>query len=412
MKEGRYMSAAERLAEYCRIDTQSDPASGTHPSSEKEFNLAKVLVKQLQELGLKDAELDEHCYIYAHLDSNLDHEAKTVGFIAHMDTAPDFSGSDVNPQIIENFDGNDIVLKNGRVTKMADFPAMKNLKGKTLMVTDGNTLLGADDKAGIVSIMEALAYWKEHPEERHGRIAVSFTPDEEIGEGPMFFDVKRLGADFAYTMDGDAVNVMSDETFNAVSAIVDIEGFSIHPGEAKNRMINAAAVGCEFQAGLPEALTPEHTEGREGFIHLTGFNGRTESAHLGYILRDHDAGKIEDKKKLMEALAAYLNVKYGEGTVKISFTESYRNMKEVLSGHPEVSGTARDAIEALGMTPENVPVRGGTDGSQISFMGLPCPNLGTGGGNFHGPYEYCVLEELDMASRVIRKIAELTAERR
>ncbi len=404
------MSAAERLASYCRIDTQSDPASGTHPSSKKEFDLADVLVKQLKELGLEDAVLDEHCYIYAHLESNLDHETKTVGFIAHMDTAPDFSGTGVNPRIIKDYDGEDIVLKEGVVTKVSDFPYMKTLKGKTLMVTDGNTLLGADDKAGITAIMEALVYWKEHPEAKHGRIAVAFTPDEEIGEGPMFFDVKQLGADLAYTMDGDAVHVMSDETFNAASAEIKAKGFSIHPGEAKDRMINAAAACCDFQASLPEAMTPEHTEGKEGFIHLISFEGNTEEAHMGYILRDHDAGKLEEKKQLMQDLVSYINRKYGEGTLSIEIKDSYHNMKEVLKDHPEVSGIAWKAIEDCGLVPENVPIRGGTDGSQISFMGLPCPNLGTGGGNFHGRYEYCVMEELETAVKVIIRIAELVSQ--
>ncbi len=403
------MSVTERLIRYCRIDTQSDPSSGLHPSSAKQFDLAKLLVEELKELGIEDAYLDEHCYIYGHLESNLDKEVPTVGFAAHMDTSPDYSGAGVNPRIIENFDGNDIELGNGVVTSMEDFPQMRLLKGKTLMVTDGNTLLGADDKAGIVSIMEALAYWKEHPEKKHGRIAVAFTPDEEIGEGPMFFDYDRFCAAFAYTMDGGSICEMNDETFNAASAEVCFHGFSIHPGSAKNKMINAAALACEYHSLLPAYMVPEHTEGREGFIHMISMQGNTDKAELGYILRDHDRGLLEEKKKLMEAAAGYIRAKYGENTVEIRITDRYPNMKEVLVRHPEVSKTAWQAIIDLGYEPENIPVRGGTDGALLSFHGLPCPNLGNGGGNYHGRYEYCCMEELEDAVKLVVRIAEITA---
>ena len=404
------MSASERLIRYCRINTQSDPESGTHPSAERELDLARLLVKELGELGLTDVSLDEHGYVYAHLPSNMDRPVKTVGFIAHMDTAPDFSGENVCPRIIEQYDGGDIVLNEHRTTRVSDFPYMKRLKGKTLIVTDGNTLLGADDKAGIACIVEALAYYQSHPEVKHGPIAAAFTPDEEIGEGAMFFDVARMNADFAYTMDGDTVSVMSDETFNAASAEVNVRGFSIHPGEAKNKLKNAARIAAEFISLLPAEQTPEHTEGREGFIHLTGMKGATEEASLSFIIRDHDAGKLAEKKRLLEGAAAYLNQRYGEGTVAVRIKDSYRNMKEVLADCPEVSAIALRAIRDIGYEPEVVPVRGGTDGSNISFMGLPCPNLGAGGGNFHGPYEYCVAEELEDAVRLILRIAELTAE--
>ncbi len=404
------MSAAERLIRYCKINTQSDPDSGTHPSAEREFDLARLLVQELKELGLTDVLLDEHGYVYAHLPSNLDRPVRTVGFIAHMDTAPDFSGEGVNPRVIEHYDGGDIVLNGQRTTQVRDFPHMKELKGKTLIVTDGTTLLGADDKAGVTCIMEALAYYQANPDVKHGPIAAAFTPDEEIGEGAMFFDVAKMNADFAYTMDGDTVAVMSDETFNAASAEVKVQGFSIHPGEAKNKLKNAARIAAEYISLLPAEQTPEHTEGREGFIHLTGMKGATEQASLSFILRDHDRAKLAEKKKLMESAAEYLNRKYGEGTVTAVITDSYRNMKEVLADCPEVSEIALRAIRDIGYEPQVVPVRGGTDGSNISFMGLPCPNLGAGGGNFHGPYEYCVVEELEDAVKLILRIAALTAE--
>ncbi len=404
------MNAVERLIRYCRIDTQSDPESGTHPSAMKEFDLANLLVEELKELGCADASVDEHCYVYAHLPSNLDHPAKTLGLIAHMDTAPDFSGRDVKPRIIENYDGKDIRLSESRVMRVSDFPYLKTLNGKTLVVTDGTTLLGADDKAGITCIMEALSYYSEHPEEKHGAIAVAFTPDEEIGEGAMFFDVQKMNADLAYTMDGDQIAVYSDETFNAASAKVEISGFSIHPGEAKNRMKNAARIAAEFVSLLPEALTPEHTEGKEGFIYVTGVEGRTEHAAVSMILRDHDAAKLSSYADLIRSAVSFLNQKYGEGTASVSVESGYKNMNEVLRNYPEVSELARNAIEKIGYQPQNVPIRGGTDGSAISFKGLPCPNLGNGGGNFHGPYEYCVAEELEDAGKLIRTIAGMLSE--
>ncbi len=404
------MSIAERLMRYCRFDTQSDPDSGTHPSSEKQFRLAELLVKELMELGLDDASADENCYVYAHLPSNLEKPCKTAGFIAHMDTAPNFNGSDVNPQIIENYDGMDIVHANGLVTKVSDFPDLKRYAGKSLIVADGSSLLGADDKAGIAAIMEALNYYHDHPEEKHGPIAVAFTPDEEIGEGSMFFDPDRMKADFAFTVDGDRLDVYSDETFNGDSAHVEITGVAVHPGDAKGKMVNAALVAAEYAGLLPDYLTPAHTEGREGFIYLEEIQGGLANAKLDYILRDHDRSKLENYHRMMEEAAALLNSRYKEGTVKVTFRETYRNMKEVLKDYPEVSLLAEKALKAIGYEPKKVPIRGGTDGSHISFMGLPCPNIGNGGGNFHGPHEYCVVEELEDTSRLIRKIAELTAE--
>ncbi len=404
------MGAAERLIRYCQIDTQSDPANeDVTPSTEKQFDLAKVLKQELEELGLEDVSLDEHCYVYAKLPGNLDHQVKTVGFIAHMDTAPDFSGKDVKPRIIEDFDGNDIVLNENVVMKMDSFPWMRELKGKRLMVTDGNTLLGADDKAGITCIMEALVYLKEHPEVKHGEIAVAFTPDEEIGNGPKYFDIEKFGADFAYTMDGGTVRELSDETFNAASAVVTFKGFSIHPGEAKDRMINAALAASEYACSLPAHMIPAHTEGREGFIHLHNMKGDCEEAVLEYIIRDHDLSKLEDKKEVMRLAADFINAKYGTEVASVTFRDSYRNMKEILDQYPEVSEYARKAIGMLGYEIVHEPVRGGTDGAQLSFRGLPCPNLGAGGGNFHGRYEYCVVDELEEARTVILNIVQLVA---
>lgn len=401
------MSAVERLIRYCKVDTQSNPENeSVTPSSEKEFDLARILEKELKELDVQDVTLDEHCYVYGWLPSNIDKKVPTVGFIAHMDTAPDYSGTNVKPRIIENFDGNDIVLNETMVTKMEDFPEMKLAKGKTLVVTDGTTLLGADDKAGVTSIMEALSYLKEHPEVKHGKIAIGFTPDEEIGNGPKYFDIEKFGADFAYTMDGGTVREISDETFNAASAIVTFKGFSIHPGSAKDKMINAASIACSYQNLLPEHARPEHTEGRDGFIHLTSMEGCTEEATLSYIIRDHDLNKLNEKKELMKKTCEYINVVYGEGVCSIEIKDAYHNMKEVLDQHPDALKYAYQAFEQLGITPLHEPVRGGTDGAELSLRGLPCPNLGVGGGNFHGPYEYCVVEELEQAREVVLKIIE------
>lgn len=401
------MSAVERLIRYCKVDTQSNPENeSVTPSSEKEFDLARILEKELKELDVQDVTLDEHCYVYGWLPSNIDKKVPTVGFIAHMDTAPDYSGTNVKPRIIENFDGNDIVLNETMVTKMEDFPEMKLAKGKTLIVTDGTTLLGADDKAGVTSIMEALSYLKDHPEVKHGKIAIGFTPDEEIGNGPKYFDIEKFGADFAYTMDGGTVREISDETFNAASAIVTFKGFSIHPGSAKDKMINAASIACSYQNLLPEHARPEHTEGRDGFIHLTSMEGCTEEATLSYIIRDHDLNKLNEKKELMKKTCEYINVVYGEGVCSIEIKDAYHNMKEVLDQHPDALKYAYQAFEQLGITPLHEPVRGGTDGAELSLRGLPCPNLGVGGGNFHGPYEYCVVEELEQAREVVLKIIE------
>lgn len=405
------MSAVERLIRYCRIDTQSDPLSNTSPSTAKQFDLAKILVRELKEVGAEDAVLDEYCYVYGHIEANTERKVPTVGFIAHMDTAPDFTGAGVSPRIIENYDGRDIQLNETVVTRVSQFPQMKELKGKTLLVTDGNTLLGADDKAGITAIMEALCMLRDHPEIPHGRIAVAFTPDEEVGRGTEHFDFERFAADFAYTMDGDAVHFYSDETFNAASAKVTLHGLSVHPGSAKDRMINALNAAMEFHALLPAHMRPEHTEGREGFIHLHTMHGDTETAEMVYILREHGKERFARLKELVKEAERHINFLYGEGTAEAVITDSYCNMKEYVNEHPEVIRTALNAYRALGIDAKCLPVRGGTDGAMLSAKGLPCPNLGTGGNNFHGRYEYCCIEELETAAdlilEIIRQIMEV-----
>lgn len=405
------MSAVERLIRYCQIDTQSDPENDcVTPSSEKQFDLARILEQELKDAGLENVQLDEHCYVYGWLPSNMEENTKTVGFIAHMDTAPDYSGKGVKPRLIENYDGKDIVLNENKVTRISDFPELKNAKGKTLLVSDGTTLLGADDKAGVTAIMETMFYLKDHPEIKHGRIAVGFTPDEEIGNGPKYFDIEKFGADFAYTMDGGTVREISDETFNAASAEITFKGFSIHPGSAKDKMINAASVACEYQNLLPEYMRPEHTDGRDGFIHLTSMSGATEKAELSYIIRDHDRTKLNEKKALMQHASDYLNAKYATDVCHVEVKDAYHNMREVLDANPDAMRIAYHAFEKLGITPLHEAVRGGTDGAELSLRGLPCPNLGVGGGNFHGPYEYCVVEELEQARDVILTIIEGVAE--
>ena len=405
------MNIEERFISYCRIDTQSDPHNcEVTPSTQKQFDLAKVLRQELMDLGLENVEMDEHCYVYGWLPSNTDHEVPTVGFIAHMDTAPDYSGTGVNPRVIECYDGKDITLNADVVMKVEDFPDLPSLKGKRLIVTDGNTLLGADDKAGIACIMDALQYYQDHPEVKHGRIAIGFTPDEEIGNGPKYFDIEKFGAEFAYTMDGGNIEEVSDETFNAASARLKFNGFSIHPGSGKDKLINAASLACQYQSLLPSHMTPEHTQGREGFIHLIGIEASSASAQSEYIIRDHDRNELEKKKDLMRAAVDYMNALHGSGSVEIEISDSYHNMKEVLDAHPMAVTTAYQALKELGIQGVSDPVRGGTDGAELSLRGLPCPNLGNGGRNCHGRYEYCVVEELQLAAELIRKIVALIEE--
>ena len=402
------MRAYERLLKYVKVHTTSDPNSGTHPSTLRQFDLAKILVEELKTLGLADAHVDEHCYVYATLPATPGQEsAKPLGFIAHMDTADDASGENVQPQIHENYDGGPVTLPTtGAVLDPATFPFLKEMKGQTLITTDGSTLLGADDKAGVAEIMTALE--RIIAENRpHGKLCIGFTPDEEIGEGASLFDIPGFGADFAYTVDGGDVGGIEYENFNAASATVTVHGFSVHPGSAKDAMINASNVAMEFHQALPVMARPETTEGRQGFYHLCQMYGDVTEAKLGYILRDHDAGKLQFKKDNLLHIACYLNGKYGDGTVEVEIKDSYRNMIEKIKPHFHLVENARKAVEKAGLTPEEVPVRGGTDGAVLSWKGLPCPNLGTGGFNFHGVCECTTVERMDKAAEVLLNIVEI-----
>lgn len=402
------MRAYERLLKYVKVWTTSDPESGTHPSTMRQFDLAHQLVQELKDLGLTDAYVDEHCYVYATLPATPGQEsAKPLGFIAHMDTADDASGENVNPQIHPNYDGGKVVLPaTGTVLDPAQFPLLTEMKGQTLITTDGSTLLGADDKAGVSEIMTMLE--RVIAEKRpHGKLCIGFTPDEEIGEGASLFDVEGFGAAYAYTVDGEDAGEISYENFNAAAAVVTVHGFSVHPGSAKNTMINAQNVAMEFHAALPAFSRPEHTEGREGFFHLTSMVGDVTTAKLGYIVRDHDAAKFAARKAQMEHIAACLNERYGEGTVELDIHDSYHNMLEKIQPHFHLVENARKAIRAAGLEPIETPVRGGTDGATLSYMGLPCPNLGTGGFNFHGPCECITAEKMDQCTEILLNLVDL-----
>ena len=402
------MRAYERLLKYVKVWTTSDPESGTHPSTMRQFDLAHQLVQELKDLGLTDAHVDEHCYVYATLPATPGQEsAKPLGFIAHMDTTDDASGENVNPQIHPNYDGGKVVLPaTGTVLDPAQFPFLTEMKGQTLITTDGSTLLGADDKAGVSEIMTMLE--RVISEKRpHGKLCIGFTPDEEIGEGASLFDVEGFGAAYAYTVDGEDAGEISYENFNAAAAVVTVHGFSVHPGSAKNTMINAQNVAMEFHAALPAFSRPEHTEGREGFFHLTSMVGDVTTAKLGYIVRDHDAAKFAARKAQMEHIAACLNERYGEGTVELEIHDSYFNMLEKIQPHFHLVENARKAICAAGLEPIETPVRGGTDGATLSYMGLPCPNLGTGGFNFHGPCECITAEKMDQCTEILLNLVDL-----
>ena len=402
------MRAYERLLNYVKVWTTSDPESGTHPSTMRQFDLAHQLVQELKDLGLADAHVDEHCYVYATLPATPGQEsAKPLGFIAHMDTTDDASGENVNPQIHPNYDGGKVVLPaTGAVLDPAVFPFLTAMKGQTLITTDGSTLLGADDKAGVAEIMTMLE--RVIAEKRpHGKLCIGFTPDEEIGEGASLFDVEGFGAAYAYTVDGEDAGEISYENFNAAAAVVTVHGFSVHPGSAKNTMINAQNVAMEFHAALPAFARPEHTEGREGFFHLTSMVGDVTTAKLGYIVRDHDAAKFAARKAQMEHIAACLNERYGEGTVELDIHDSYRNMIEQIRPHFHLVENARKAIRAAGLEPIETPVRGGTDGATLSYMGLPCPNLGTGGFNYHGPCECTTAEKMDQCTEILLNLVDL-----
>ncbi|NLC96366.1 MAG: peptidase T [Erysipelotrichaceae bacterium] len=404
------MELKDRLIKYVKIDTQSDPNSETIPSTKKQFDLAKLLQEELISMGVSDVILDEHCYVYGTIPSNIDKDVFSVGFIAHMDTSPDYSGKDVNPILISNYDGKDIELNSEMTLKVSDFPQFKNYIGNDILVSDGTTLLGADDKAGIAAIMHAAKYLLDNPDIPHGKIKIGFTPDEEIGRGAELFDIKGFGCDFAYTLDGDEVNIIADENFNAASAIVNIYGTSIHPGSSKNKMVNAINLAMEFHSYLPSFKRPEHTEKREGFNHITEIEGDVSNTKLSYIIRNHDKELFMKQIELFKEIEEFMNKKYGSKRVSVEIKENYENMYEILKDKPEVIDFAKLAINDIGLEYKMESIRGGTDGARLTFDGLPCPNLGTGGGNFHGPYEYCNLTQLDQAVKVILNIVRRVGE--
>ncbi len=403
----------DRFIRYIKIDTQSNPDSESTPSTEKQWNLARKLVEELKAIGLKDVEIDEHAYIMATLPGTIDKKVPTIGFISHFDTSPDFSGENINPQIIENYDGKDIVLNPDKnlVLSPAEFEDLLLYKGQTLITTDGTTLLGADDKAGVTEIVSAMEYLIQHPEIKHGPIRIGFTPDEEIGRGAHGFDVDKFGAEWAYTMDGSQIGQLEYENFNAAGAIVHISGKIVHPGTAKGKMVNSMYLASQFINALPAYETPEHTEGREGFFHLTQIEGDVDHTVLKYIIRDHDKEKFEARKKRIEDVAEEINAHLDKERIKITITDQYYNMREKIEPVMHIVEIAKKAIESADITPIIQPIRGGTDGSQLSYMGLPCPNIFAGGHNFHGRYEYVPVESMQKAIEVIVKIAELTAQR-
>ena len=401
----------DRFLRYVSVDTQSNEESETQPSAAKEWNLLKMLRDELQALGV-EVNLDEYGYVMGTIPSNLDKEVPAVGFIAHVDTAPDASGADVKPQIIENYDGGAIDLKGvpGLQLRPEEFPEMLHYVGQTLITTDGTTLLGADDKAGVAEIMTAVQYLVEHPEVKHGKICVGFTPDEEIGRGVVKFDVQRFGADYAYTMDGGEVGELEFENFNAASAKIHIQGRNVHPGYAKGKMKNAILIGQELNGMLPALARPECTEGYEGFFHLISFKGTVEEADFAYIIRDHDRAMFEARKAMMQKVADAINAKYGEGTATLVLKDQYYNMRQEVEPHYHIIEKAIKAMEMAGVKAKIQPIRGGTDGANLSFKGLPCPNIFAGGLNFHGKMEFVPLQSMEKASEVVLNLVKLFAE--
>ncbi|MEJ7451940.1 peptidase T [Staphylococcus xylosus] len=396
----------ERLTRYVTIDTQSDPESNTTPSTEKQWDLLNLLNDELTDFGL-ETDIDEQGYLFATLESNVDADLPTVGFLAHVDTSPDFNATNVNPQIIKSYDGKPIQLGDtSRVLSQDVFPNMKNVEGHTLMVTDGTSLLGADDKAGVVEIMEALKYLTSHPEIKHGRIRVAFTPDEEIGRGPHEFDVERFNADFAYTMDGSEYGELQYESFNAAEAIVTCHGVNVHPGSAKDAMINAVLLGQQFNSLLPPNEVPERTEGYEGFYHLMKMNGDVEKTTLHYIVRDHDSNQFDLRKKRLVEIKNDINTHFEDNPIEIEINDQYYNMGEKISANPHVIDIPKRVFAKLNIPANTAPIRGGTDGSQLSYMGLPTPNIFTGCDNFHGPFEYASINVMEKAIKVIIGITE------
>lgn len=403
----------ERFFRYIKIDTKSDESSESFPSTKKQYDLLNLLKAELTALGLK-AEIDEHGYVMATLPANTDKKIPVLGFVAHVDTSPDMSGENVNPQIWKNYDGGSIVINKelNLVLSPELFPEMLEYKGDTIITTDGTTLLGADDKAGITEIMTAVKYLVEHPEIKHGEIKIGFTPDEEIGRGVDFFDVKKFGAEFAYTMDGGGVGELEYENFNAAKLTVSIQGRNVHPGYAKDKMLNSMLIAMEYNALLPVNMRPEYTEHYDGFFHLIAMNGTVENSTITYIVRDHDRAKFEAKKKTAVECADFLNKRYGEGVVKAELKDQYFNMREKVEPVYHIVEIAEKAMVELGIEPKVVPIRGGTDGARLSFMGLPCPNIFAGGLNFHGKFEYVPLESMEKATKVILKVIELYTQRK
>lgn len=404
------MELLERFLKYVSFDTQSDESSTTFPSTEKQKVLLNFLADEMRALGLTEVEMDSYGYVMGTIPATAGCEDKPViGFISHVDTSPDMSGKDIKPQIIEHYDGRDIRLNDAVTMRVADFPELSFFKGHTLITTDGTTLLGADDKAGVAEIMTMAEYLLAHPEIKHGKIRIGFTPDEEVGRGVDYFDVARFGARYAYTVDGGFEGELEYENFNAASALFEVQGENIHPGSAKDKMLNALRVVCEADALLPEAQRPEHTEGYEGFYHLASISGSVEKAEAYYIIRDHDRAKFEQKKTFAQQVADFLNLKYGEDTVKLTLKDQYYNMREMVEPHPELIARAEEAMRMAGVVPVIKPIRGGTDGSRLSYMGLPCPNLFTGGMNFHGKYEYASLDTMKRALQTLINLAQLWA---
>jgi len=407
------MTLVERFLKYVGFDTQSDETTGVTPSSSGQMLFAHYLKEELENLGLEDIELDGNGYLFATLPANMDGEVPVIGFIAHMDTSPDMSGKDVKPRIVANYDGSDIVLcaEEGVVLSPSQFPELLDHKGEDLIVTDGRTLLGADDKAGIAEIVSAVVYLQQHPEIKHGKIRIGFNPDEEIGLGAHKFDVEKFGCSWAYTMDGGEVGELEFENFNAASAKIVFKGRNVHPGYAKHKMINSIRVANRFMAILPSHETPEHTEGYEGFYHLIGVTGEVEQTTVSYIVRDHDRTRFESRKRELEHLVRKINAEYGEGTALLELHDQYYNMREQIEPVMHIIDIAFEAMKAVGVEPHVKAIRGGTDGAQLSFKGLPCPNIFAGGLNFHGRYEFVPIQSMEKAMKVIVKIAELTAAR-
>ena len=397
-----------RFIKYITIDTESDPNNPAFPSSDKQWDLAKVLVKELEQIGMQDVDLDENCYIMATLPSNIDYKVPTIGFVSHIDTSPDFTGKNINPQVIDNYDGKDIVLNKEKniILSSSYFDDLLQYKGQTIITTDGTTLLGADDKAGITEIVTAMEYLIQHPEIKHGKIRICFTPDEEVGKGAHLFDVEKFGADWAYTMDGSQIGELEYENFNAASAKVTITGKIVHPGYAKGKMINSMLIANEFIATLPVQEVPEKTEGYEGFFHLHDIKGNVEETVLEYIIRDHDLELFEKRKKLIQKIANDFNNKYNQEIIKVEIKDQYFNMKEKIIPVMHIVDMAEEVMKDLGITPLIKAIRGGTDGSQLSYKGLPCPNIFAGGHNFHGRFEYVPVESMIKATEVIIGIAK------